>query len=223
MNHFAKLALWYNARKGLLRFCWEELYRLRREDAEIETPFGRLEGVKINLNSCIVRRCRKVGFFDRQHIRELQQFLFGISHYNVRIPVIIPDGIYGAETAGAIKIFQQEYGLMPTGEVDRYTWDKLADVHREIFINIIRPDAFRKNSLLIPGSAGPVVYLVQVMLNTISDRYDNIPPLGLTGIYDEPTEKSVNMFKEVTGDRNNYEGIDAELWNEIVSAFNKLV
>ena len=31
----------------------------------------------------------------RQHIRELQQFLFGISHYNVRIPVIIPDGIYG--------------------------------------------------------------------------------------------------------------------------------
>lgn len=24
----------------------------------------------------------------RQHIRELQQFLFGISHYNVRIPVI---------------------------------------------------------------------------------------------------------------------------------------
>ena len=105
----------------------------------------------------------------RQHIRELQQFLFGISHYNVRIPVIIPDGIYGAETAGAIKIFQQEYGLMPTGEVDRYTWDKLADVHREIFINIIRPDAFRKNSLLIPGSAGPVVYLVQVMLNTISD------------------------------------------------------
>ena len=159
----------------------------------------------------------------RQHIRELQQFLFGISHYNVRIPVIIPDGIYGAETAGAIKIFQQEYGLMPTGEVDRYTWDKLADVHREIFINIIRPDAFRKNSLLIPGSAGPVVYLVKVMLNTISDRYDNIPPLGLTGIYDEPTEKSVNMFKEVTGDRNNYEGIDAELWNEIVSAFNKLV
>mgnify|MGYP000780979314 FL=1 len=159
----------------------------------------------------------------RQHIRELQQFLFGISHYNVRIPVIIPDGIYGPETAGAVKIFQQEYGLMPTGEVDRYTWDKLADVHREIFINIIRPDAFRKNSLLIPGSAGPVVYLVQVMLNTISDRYDNIPPSGLTGIYDEPTEKSVNMFKEVTGDRNNYEGIDAKLWNEIVSAFNKLV
>ena len=57
----------------------------------------------------------------RQHIRELQQFLFGISHYNVRIPVIIPDGIYGPETAGAVKIFQQEYGLMPTGEVDRYT------------------------------------------------------------------------------------------------------
>ena len=64
LNHFAKLALWYNARKGLLRFCWEELYRLRREDAEIETPFGRLEGVKINLNSCIVRRCRKVGFIE---------------------------------------------------------------------------------------------------------------------------------------------------------------
>ena len=78
----------------------------------------------------------------RQHIRELQQFLFGISHYNVRIPVIIPDGIYGPETAGAVKIFQQEYGLMPTGEVDRYTWDKLADVHREIFINIIRPVSY---------------------------------------------------------------------------------
>lgn len=37
----------------------------------------------------------------RQHIRELQQFLFGISHYNVRIPVIIPDGIYGRGNRGS--------------------------------------------------------------------------------------------------------------------------
>ena len=31
LNHFVRLALWYNVRKGL--------YRLRREEADIETPF----------------------------------------------------------------------------------------------------------------------------------------------------------------------------------------
>lgn len=159
----------------------------------------------------------------REHIRELQHFLFGISHYNTRIPVIIPDGIYGSETAGAVKIFQQEYGLTPTGEVDRNTWDRIVEVYRQIFEDIIRPDVFKQNTLLIPGSAGPVVYILQIMLDTISNRFDNIPATNLTGIYDAPTERSVDMFKKVTKNHSNAEGVDVSLWNEIVSAFNKLV
>ena len=44
LNHFVRLALWYNVRKGL--------YRLRREEADIETPFDWLEGVRMSTGDC---------------------------------------------------------------------------------------------------------------------------------------------------------------------------
>ena len=61
------------------------------------------------------------------------------------------------------------------------------------------------------------------MLNTIGNGYKNMPVIELTGIYDAPTERSVNMYKRVSSSNAAIEGVDAELWNKIVSSFNKEV
>lgn len=159
----------------------------------------------------------------RDHIKELQRLLYEISFFNKRIPLIIPDGIYGPETSGAVRIFQQEYGLSVTGNVDFETWEKLIQVYKFYMPDIIKPDIFKRDTVLIPGSAGNAVYMIQLMMNAIGRLYANIPVIAMTGVYDADTERSVDSFKDISGHDKKLEGIDVHLWNDIVSKFNKIL
>ena len=46
----------------------------------------------------------------KQHILEVQQYLYAISMFDDRIPQILPSGKYDDETAEAVKVFQKIYG-----------------------------------------------------------------------------------------------------------------
>ena len=46
----------------------------------------------------------------RNHIRELQQYLYSLSFLDETLPRVIPDGIYGRQTALAVRAFQQKNG-----------------------------------------------------------------------------------------------------------------
>ena len=70
----------------------------------------------------------------RQHIRELQMFLHGISH-TAPLPHLIPDGIYGVQTAEAVRQFQQQNHLPETGKADTETWNALA----QAYLQDVRP------------------------------------------------------------------------------------
>ena len=49
-------------------------------------------------------------------------------------PVEVPlDGVYGEETAAAVRLFQEKNGLPPTGAVDRATWNALAEAYNRLF------------------------------------------------------------------------------------------
>jgi len=41
----------------------------------------------------------------RNHIRELQRYLYSLSFYDETMPQVVPDGIYGRETALAVRAF----------------------------------------------------------------------------------------------------------------------
>ena len=53
-----------------------------------------------------------------KNIRELQRFLNYIANFSGRIPTVYPDGNYGSETREAVRKFQAQNGLSPTGETD---------------------------------------------------------------------------------------------------------
>ena len=57
----------------------------------------------------------------RQHIIGLQKYLHSISLFNDNILTITPDGVYGKDTAEAVRNFQREYGLPQTGNTDSAT------------------------------------------------------------------------------------------------------
>ena len=61
--------------------------------------------------------------FIGQPIRSLQTMLRIIAQRDSDYGNIIPDGIYGPQTMGAISTFQRKHGLPITGITDQATWD----------------------------------------------------------------------------------------------------
>ena len=67
-------------------------------------------------------------------VRQMQEQLNTISNAYPLIPKINADGIYGKQTADAVKVFQKVFKLPQTGVVDYPTWYKISD----IFVGVSR-------------------------------------------------------------------------------------
>lgn len=156
----------------------------------------------------------------RAHIHELQRFLHGISYHDNRIPRILPDGIYGPETANAVRAFQDVYGLTPNGETNLTTWNRLAAVYQELVETIaeaLEVFPLEANAVIGRRSSGFVVRIVQAILQSLSERYHNLPEVEVSGIYGDATEEAVRQFQALavlpqTGT------VDIRTWNALVAA-----
>ncbi len=62
----------------------------------------------------------------------IQQYLAYIASVLAGIPPTEPDGIYGPQTEQAVRAFQQYFGIDATGVVDRYTWDRIVLIYRNL-------------------------------------------------------------------------------------------
>lgn len=62
-------------------------------------------------------------------VRQMQEQLNVIAGAYPAIPKITVDGIYGPQTAQAVKVFQSVFGLPQTGVVDYRTWYKISEIY----------------------------------------------------------------------------------------------
>lgn len=62
-------------------------------------------------------------------VRQMQQQLNRIAQNYPAIPVITADGIYGEETAQAVRAFQKIFRLPQTGVVDYSTWYEISNIY----------------------------------------------------------------------------------------------
>ncbi len=154
----------------------------------------------------------------KQHIKEVQTYLYAISLFDNLIPQIIPDGIYGSETSTAVRAFQREYGLPDTGNVDSATWNKIVGVYRTHInsapcsLNCFPSQKYSIKS----GDNGELVYIIQVMLEGLRKNFDNFPATTVCGNYNADTVKAVKMFQQKVGLPQN--GImDCKTWNMLVN------
>ena len=67
-------------------------------------------------------------------VRMIQEQLNRIAQNYPSLPRLTPDGIYGTNTANAVRRFQSIFGLPATGIVDYTTWYKIS----EIFVGVTR-------------------------------------------------------------------------------------
>lgn len=64
-----------------------------------------------------------------EKVRQLQQQLNRIARNYPAIPTLVPDGIYGPDTADAVRMFQKIFHLPQTGIVDYPTWFEISDIY----------------------------------------------------------------------------------------------
>lgn len=62
-------------------------------------------------------------------VRQIQEQLNAIADVYYVIPSIAADGIFGQRTADAIRAFQEQFDLSPTGIVDFTTWYKISEIY----------------------------------------------------------------------------------------------
>ncbi len=132
-------------------------------------------------------------------VRVLQYYLSYIAIYNNNIPRLTQDGIYGTATEDAVRAFQSAYGLPITGIVNRATWNKISEVYLGILGDnppqyIAEENIPYPGTPLIEGSSGEAVSVLQERLSLIAESFSNIPPVQVTGTFDEATLNAVNAF-----------------------------
>lgn len=67
-------------------------------------------------------------------VRQMQNQLNVISNGYPLVPKVVADGVYGEQTANAVRVFQEIFKLPATGVVDFPTWYKIS----EIFVGVSR-------------------------------------------------------------------------------------
>ena len=159
----------------------------------------------------------------KAQVTELQKMLRAVSYSRVDIPKVNPDGVFGKETTEALRIFQRQIGLAPTGEADFTTWNALrseAELSRDGASGGKMLDAFPGADYVAkPGEKSSLVYVIQVMLGDISHTYDGLENVEVTGVYDEATCDGVKLFQhyhriEETGN------VDRKTWDALAASYN---
>lgn len=137
--------------------------------------------------------------FIGQPIRSLQTMLRVLAEDDPRYISLIPDGVYGPETAAAVSAFQRSHGISPTGVTDQQTWEAVVAEYEPALIR--RDSAHPLFIVLDPGQVirrgerHPHVYLVQAMLAVLAETYDSIPKPSSTGILDDATADALSSFQ----------------------------
>ena len=194
----------YNGIKGL-----SELYSEGITISEIERKYERL--LKLGTRG--------------PSVRILQYYLQFLSYFNLKLPYVSMDGIFGQETYDAVLTFQSLYGLDVDGIVGKNTWDMIQDAYIGVLNSL--PDEYRSySSLLYPGyiittgASGKVVEQLQTFLKTIADNNPAVPKVTVDGYYGNQTKNAVLAVQKLQGIEQNGQ-VGVLTWNAIVNLYNQ--
>ena len=141
-------------------------------------------------------------------VQQMQIRLNRISSNYPNIPKINPtDGNFGVSTEEAVRSFQRTFRLSEDGVVGPATWYRITYLFNavkrlsELDSEGIRIDELPRafEELLSLGDSGDDVRVMQYYLAVIAAYYDTIPPVAVSGVFDEDTEAAVRAFQQQFG------------------------
>ena len=156
--------------------------------------------------------------FVNQPIRSLQTMLRTIASREPRQISVIPDGIYGSQTAAAVRSFQRRQGLNPTGVVDQATHERIVQEYERAYTEAQKAQPVQitldPGQVLRRGEQNNHIYLVQSMLTVLHLLDPRIPAPPHTGVLDPATAEAVAAFQTFAGIPPTGE-IDKRTWRDL--------
>ena len=122
--------------------------------------------------------------------------------YDPILPIDALTGVYGPETAAAVRSFQQEFSLPQTGVMDETTWNTMVIIYLSLAADptgVDRPVGEYPGYVLAFGSAGSAVLELQQFMNEIASRFCAGWFVPENGIVDETTYNAIKEFQEGFG------------------------
>lgn len=154
-----------------------------------------------------------------EHIREIQEYLRTLALVDNNYNKLAVDGIYGTETAEAVRQFQLTNGLPVTGTVDNATWDRLALDYRDaltLLSEAVPLKAFPSPQYRIRfGDSGDLIYILQAMINTLADS-ENERRIPSSGVYDNDTRDRIRALQKTSGFPQSDE-VDRAFWDHLAT------
>lgn len=157
-------------------------------------------------------------------IREVQKFLYTISTVvNSEVPRVAIDGIYGEETAAAVKTFQIIYGIPETGYVDLDTFDMLYFTYSEALSDKSNPDyvVTPAGFPIKVGSQGSDVIAIHLYITELLRTYPDIGGVGRGAYFTEDTRAAVINLQKIFNLTPTGE-IDSALYQRILGEIDAI-
>lgn len=155
-------------------------------------------------------------------IRSLQLMLRTLSFLDEDLPTLVPDGIFGAATAGAVSAFQQKYQLPVTGIADAETHAAIVTAYDAALPQLTAAEApivrFPAQLTIAPGQTHPHVFLVQGMLAALHAPFPQLPMPELTGRIDEKTEEGIRAIQSLHQSSPTGQ-LDGETYHQLVRLY----
>ena len=153
-------------------------------------------------------------------VRVAQYYLAIISYFDDQIPQVLIDGNFDENTLNGVQAFQREYGLDPTGVIDRETWNRMMQVYADTIASV-PPETLEGSEEIYPGRfltlgmQGDDVRQLQIFLQEAAARHSFIPSVEATGTFDQATEDAVKAVQDNQGLEGNG-AVGPITWNRIV-------
>lgn len=160
--------------------------------------------------------------FIEQPVRSLQTMLRVIAEDDLRLPTLVPDGIYGPTTMQAVSAFQRQYGLPVTGITDQATWDRIVSVYEPALIRVGPAEPIEiimePGEVFRLGESNAYIYLLQSILTQLANDNPSISPPDHNGVLDDPTSQALAAFQLLAGLPPTGE-LDKITWKYLVRQF----
>ena len=155
-------------------------------------------------------------------VRSLQAMLRVIARAEPEVLPVVPDGIYGEDTAASVRSFQSSHGLNATGEADGATWNAVVEDYTRCAAAVLPACPLRIRweplQVLHPGDRNLHLFLIQGMLLALGRVYSPVPEVRATGVYDEATQRAIAWLLEKS-DLPEENRIDQTVWEYLCGLY----
>ena len=160
--------------------------------------------------------------FIDQPVRSLQTMLRVIAEADRSLPTVVPDGIYGHETIGAVSAFQRRYNIPVTGITDNNTWDKIVSKYEDAIVRIGKAEPLEiildADEVLRIGDHSPYIFLLQSILTQLSFNSPSIIRPNHNGMLDLSTSAALSEFQRLS-DLPQTGELDRITWKHLAKQF----